>query len=117
MHDMHGNVISLADDRGVVVSYEYDAWGNLLNVPSSSVLLDNGEPLATANPFRYSSYQFDDESGLYYLKYRYYDSSLGRFLSKDPVVSYNRYVYCSNNPVNFVDPLGLATQMVSLQDG
>jgi RHS repeat-associated protein len=108
IHDVHGNIIGLADDTGILVSYDYDAWGNLQNPPQSAPVTGNGEPLAAANPFRYSGYQFDPETGFYYLKYRYYVPSLGRFLSRDPVVSHNRYVYCNNNAVNFMDPLGLA---------
>ena len=108
IHDVHGNVIGLADDTGILVNYEFDSYGNLLNTPQTGVLTGNGEPLANANPFRYSGYQYDPETQLYYLKYRYYVPSLGRFLTRDPMISYNRYMYCSNNPVNFVDPLGLA---------
>jgi RHS repeat-associated protein len=96
--DVHGNIIGLADNTGIVVNYEYDAWGNLLNTPET-VLTGNGENLADANPFRYSGYQFDKETGLYYLKYRYYVPSLGRFLTRDPMLTSNRYVYCRNNPV------------------
>jgi len=82
-----------------------------LNTPQSGPITGNGEPLASANPFRYSGYQFDVETGFYYLKYRYYIPSLGRFLTRDPMISRNRHVYCRNNPVNFVDPLGLIQKM------
>lgn len=65
------------------------------------------------NPFRYSGYWYDNETGKYYLKARYYDSSIGRFLSKDPIairvgskLSLNAYTYGNNNPIMFVDPNG-----------
>ena len=104
--DVHGNVVALADETGnKVVNYEYDAWGNLANTPEA-VTTGNGELLRNANPFRYSSYQFDPESGLYYLKARYYTVALGRFLTRDTLyelkngpIRINQYVYCENNPV------------------
>jgi len=58
--------------------------------------------------------QRDSESGLYYLRARYYDPSIGRFITRDPrpgmttdPQSQNRYVYVVNNPVRYIDPLGL----------
>ncbi len=60
-----------------------------------------------ANPFRYSGEYFDAESGDYYLRARYYNPRLGRFLTEDPVRDGNNwYVYCNNNPVKYVDPSG-----------
>lgn len=54
-----------------------------------------------------------DPTGFYYLRARYYDRAMGRFLSRDPFpgipfhpCSLNRYVYVENNPANFVDPSG-----------
>jgi RHS repeat-associated protein len=59
----------------------------------------------------------DEETGLIYLRARYYDLNIGRFISKDPVTgslsstqSLNRYSYVKNNPVNSVDPLGLCSE-------
>ena len=47
-------------------------------------------------------------SGLIYLRNRYYDPSIGRFITEDPARDgLNWYVYCANNPINFIDPLGL----------
>lgn len=52
-----------------------------------------------------------DETGLYYFGARYYDKSLGRFLSTDPVLkvgddpqALNPYIYCKNNPLRYIDP-------------
>jgi len=68
---------------------------------------------ASDNPYRYTGQQFDAFSGLYYLRARYYDPALGRFLSRDPAEplltaphELNRYVYVADNPLNAADPSG-----------
>ena len=94
----------------VVVEYKYDAWGN----HEAEVAEEEYAVLAEKNPFRYRSYYYDEENGLYYLQTRYYDPEVGRFISQDDV-SYlapdsinglNLYAYCSNNPVMATDPTG-----------
>jgi len=85
----------------------YDAWGNC------RVLVDVGG-IAEVNPFRYRSYYFDEETGLYYLQTRYYDPEVGRFINADSIEyldpetlgGLNLYAYCSNNPVMDSDPTG-----------
>ena len=62
----------------MVVQYVYDAWGNH-TVSGSNTTLGN------LNPFRYRSYFYDPEIYLYYLKSRYYDPFVGRFLNMDSV--------------------------------
>ena len=69
--------------------------------------------LGVANPFRYRSYYYDTESGLYYLNSRYYDAKVCRFVNADSYVStgqgflgYDMYAYCLNNPVSYSDPAG-----------
>ena len=80
-------------------TYDYDAFGNLTENTGSE---------ATNNPFRYNGQYTDDETGLLYLRNRYYDPTIGRFTQEDPAKDgLNWYVYCANDPVNFVDPLGL----------
>ncbi len=94
----HGDIIQLTDENGdVVASYTYDAWGNILSETGSA---------ASLNPYRYAGYRYDEATGLYYLNARYYNPSLGRFLSRDAIFSNNLYVYCYNNPLKYVDPSG-----------
>jgi RHS repeat-associated protein len=66
------------------------------------------------NPFRYRGYYYDTETGLYYLQSRYYDSEIGRFISKDGEsyhtgqigAAANLYAYADNNPVVYGDADG-----------
>lgn len=68
--------------------------------------------MADINPIRYRGYYFDSDSGLYYLKSRYYDPQLARFINADGLVSqssalgYNLFAYCGNNPVKAADTSG-----------
>ncbi|MFH0837450.1 MAG: RHS repeat-associated core domain-containing protein, partial [Candidatus Aenigmatarchaeota archaeon] len=94
-----GSVTALTDtSQNTAASYTYDEFG----VISSQTGTIN-------NQFKYTSRENDPTVGLYYYRARFYDSTTGRFLSKDPLRLYdeNRYAYVNNNPVNFVDPLGL----------
>ena len=62
---------------------------------------------ADDNPYRYCGEYFDNETGYVYLRARYYAPTLGRFISEDTAKDgYNWYVYCGNDPVNYVDPSG-----------
>ena len=79
--------------------YDYDAYGEGRAVEGYS-----GSYL---NPFRYSGEYFDEETGFYYLRARYYDPTIGRFLTEDPAGDgTNWYAYCGNDPINFTDPSG-----------
>ena len=107
--NLQGDVVKIINQSGTVcASYAYDAWGNIKS--------ESGEPiLRELNPFRYRSYVYDTESGLYYLQSRYYDPFTGRFLNTDDtdyisttgtILSVNLFTYCENNPVNNADPTG-----------
>ena len=77
--------------------------------PFGEVLRATG-PLARANPLRFSTKYQDDETGLLYYGYRYYDPSTERWLSRDPVGEFggqNLYGFVGNSAPNQVDPLGL----------
>lgn len=67
----------------------------------------------TLNPFKYTGEVYDEETGLYYLRARYYDPSMRRFLNEDTYegqidnpLSLNLYTYVENNPLIYVDPTG-----------
>ena len=115
LKNLQGDIIAIADAQGdVVVRYSYDAWGKCSIEKDTSA---NGS-VASANPFRYRGYYFDDEIGLYYVSSRYYDPEIGRFLNSDDTsyainqlgsTEHNLYAYCSNDPVNSVDIGGFFT--------
>ena len=112
--DVQGNIIALLDSNGaVVVKYAYDAWGNVSVMDNNGTLLSDVNHIGNLNPFRYRGYYYDAETKLYFLKTRYYDPEVGRFITIDDI-SYidpetinglNLYAYC-NNPVSNVDPNG-----------
>ena len=116
--DGHGDVIALYGmDGAKTQDYRYDAFGN----PRTEVV--------DSNPFRYCGEYTDAETGYVYLRNRYYDPSVGRFITEDPywntknmiygevpentvpditsiMQSSNLYVYAINNPFIFIDPSG-----------
>jgi len=107
--DLQGDITEIVDKDGkAVAEYAYDAWGNMLTE-------DNGTlTIGKLNPFRYRSYVYDEETGLYYLQSRYYDPLTGRFLNADVYadtqsgtpLSTNMFAYCENNAINKSDDEG-----------
>lgn len=100
--DALGSVRALTDSTGAVAaSYTYGAWGETLSAshPSGwtlSTLFVGGLGL-----------RFDPTTGLHYMRNRWYDAGLGRFISRDALMSRNRYEYAFNNPLTWVDTNGL----------
>ncbi len=84
-------------DGGVENSYRYDAFGNLLERKET-----------VPNRVLYMGQQYDQETGQYYLRARYYNPVVGRFLQEDTYHGdgLNLYAYCANNPVVYYDPSG-----------
>lgn len=68
----------LDNSASLVVKYKYDAWGKLLGI--TGTLADT---LGERNPFRYRGYVYDEETGLYYLRSRYYIPERNRFINAD----------------------------------
>ena len=105
-----GDVIQIYNASGVLVgSYDYDAWGKVTENATSA----DTQNITETNPIRYRGYYYDTETRLYYLKSRYYDPTVKRFLNVDGLVSTsiedaakNMYAYCLNNPVIYADPEG-----------
>ena len=109
LKNLQGDIVGILDANGTqVVSYTYDAWGAPLSVTGTAA-----DTIGQINPFRYRSYYYDNETGLYYLNSRYYDPETCRFISVDGIydtntglLSHNMFAYCNNNPVNMIDSTG-----------
>ena len=105
-HDGLGSVMALADDNGVAIqTYGYDAWGNVVE----STGPDDSR-------YGYVGERGDEDTGLIYLRARWYSTPTGEFISPDAyracmgcVASLNRYIYASSDPINNIDPSGNAT--------
>ena len=90
------DIVALMNGSGTkVVEYEYDTWGKPTSTTGSLAAT-----LGALNPFRYRGYIFDQETGWYYCRSRYYDPTFSRFLSADALLStgqgvlgYNMYAY------------------------
>lgn len=104
--DSRGSTIAVSDhSENIVNKYAYDEFGEVL-----------AENETIPNPFKYiGKYGVMDEgNGLLFMRARYYDVSIGRFLSKDPLRgelvdpgTLNRYVYAMGNPLMGIDPEGM----------
>ena len=109
VHNLQGDVVGLLDNSGtLVVEYKYDAWGKAISTTGSLAAT-----LGKRNPFRYRGYIYDEETGLYYLRSRYYNAVSQRFLSPDNFIAegqallcHNPYCYCANAPIAAFDPNG-----------
>ena len=103
--NLQGDVVKIVNASGTSqAEYSYNAWGQVISATGT---------LAAVNPIRYRGYYYDVESGFYYLKSRYYDPQICRFINADSLASTgqgflgtNMFAYCNNNPVNGCDPSG-----------
>ena len=101
--DALGSITSISASAGTVANtYAYDSFGNSTYLTGS-----------LRNPFGFTGREFDSETNLYFYRARYYDASLGRFISEDPLGfdgdGSDFYAYVQNSGVNLADPLGLCS--------
>ena len=103
--DEKHSVTDILDKAGKVkATIAYDEYG----------VIENPEVVSTGgNIFAYTGHVYEESTGLYYAKARYYEASNGRFISEDmylgdfeEIISLNRYIYCYNNSLKYVDPDG-----------
>ncbi|MBN1593087.1 MAG: hypothetical protein JW941_07580 [Candidatus Coatesbacteria bacterium] len=100
LKDRLGSIINILDENETVkTTYSYDAFG---------------DPTATHHSgqvdcmYRFTGRVYDGAMGNYFYRARYYNQSLGRFFSRDPIFSLQSlYAYCNNSPMNFTDPSGM----------
>ena len=98
-----GSTIAITDSNQAIINkYSYDAFGTIANQQET-----------IAQPFKYVGQAgvMTEPNGFYYMKARYYDPQVGRFISEDPTGfdggDVNLMAYVGNNPVNRIDPEGL----------
>jgi len=101
-YDGNGNITALVRPGGVLPSarYEYSPYGELIRASG---------PMAKANPFRWSTKFWDEESGLVNYGYRYYCSALGRWVTRDPAEedgAMNLFLFCHNDALSRADADG-----------
>jgi len=108
--DANGNAVSLvnAAEGTVAANYDYGSFGELIRATG---------PMAKVNPFRFSTKYNDDETDFLYYGYRYYNSSTGRWLSRDPIDEkggLNLYEIIANDPIDRLDFLGFSYGTISV---
>ncbi|EKF1248325.1 RHS repeat protein, partial [Escherichia coli] len=109
-YNHHSQLTSATGPDGLEIRREYDEWGNLLN---------DENPHHLQQLIRLPGQQYDEESGLYYNRHRYYDPLQGRYITQDPIGlkgGWNFYQY-PLNPVQYIDSMGLASKYGHLNNG
>jgi RHS repeat-associated protein len=101
LSDQQGSVRDVINNQGQLLNHiRYDSFGNITSQTNANVDFR----------FGYTGREFDEETGLYYYRARYYDASIGRFISEDPMGfgagDSNLYRYVGNSATNFTDPTG-----------
>ncbi|WP_420907018.1 RHS repeat-associated core domain-containing protein [Variovorax boronicumulans] len=99
-------------DEGGNIAWEanYKAWGE-----ARLTISEAGRKAGLKNPIRFQGQYLDEETGLHYNRFRYYDPMVGRFVSKDPIGllgGSNTHAFAPN-PVQWIDPLGLSNKKTS----
>jgi RHS repeat-associated protein len=98
--DHQGSVMAVFNAaKQVVNQYRYGPFGSIEHMTEQ-----------VQNPLRYTAREYEDASGLYHYRARWYDPDLHRFVSEDPIGmegGINLYAYTGNDPINYKDPLGL----------
>jgi RHS repeat-associated protein len=100
LYDGKGNVTAVLDSTGgVAAAYQYDPFGRR-----------RAQTGGLTQPMQFSTKPYDGQTGLSYYGFRFYNPTIGRWLTRDPLselIGTNLYEFVGNNPFNFLDPLGL----------
>ena len=115
MKNSHGDIIGQVDEYGNLLnSYAYNAFGELV-----AAVTIQPETTKNTSRFLYAGEQYDETSGLYYLRARCYDADAGRFTQEDTYLGDGRnlYAYTHSNPLKYVDPTGHYDEDCFSEDG
>ncbi|ASY75413.1 hypothetical protein BJJ97_05515 [Pectobacterium polaris] len=116
--DLNGAPLEMTDADGAVRwSGDYSSFGAVNGQTQDSEGLRHDKPMES-QPLRYAGQYADDETGLHYNLFRYYDPTVGRFTTQDPIGlagGINLYQYAPN-PLGWVDPFGLSSLMLDPKD-
>ncbi|EDT1622778.1 type IV secretion protein Rhs, partial [Salmonella enterica subsp. enterica] len=108
--DVNGAPEEMTDGGGNIVwEAGYQVWGNLTHEKETRPVQQN---------LRFQGQYLDRETGLHYNLYRFYDPDIGKFISGDPISlrgGINLYAY-AQNPLSWIDPLGLTGEWVNPKD-
>ncbi len=102
------DVIAIVNSNNeTVATYRYNSWGKLISCEDTS----ENQEVSFLNPYTYRSYFYDSDTEMYFLKSRYYNPELCRFISADSqlcddILGNNTFTYCSNNPISRSDKDG-----------
>ncbi len=110
LFDGHGSERTVTNSSQTVTgSVNFEAFGQVAGSTGSS-----------SNPYMYAGdwgYRNDGDAGLMHVGARYYDAQVGRFITRDTVLSEHPYLYCEHEPVGFVDPSGHGSKFWGLVRG
>ena len=106
LYDRLGSVRVVIDSSGVIKNhYTYNPFGELFTTETTETI---------TNPFKFTGQYYDFETGEYCFRARQYNPHIYRFTTTDPVsgqfdnpLSLHKYLYCQNEPINRIDPMGL----------
>ncbi len=123
LKDSLGTITDIADSAGNLVQhYVYSSFGKIIKITNSA------EQITTSPEFKaeftFTNREWDEETGLYYYRARYFDSESGRFIQSDPDAGRlsnpssfaSKYAYVQNNPTSLIDPFGLYSLRLTTSD-
>lgn len=122
LKDALGSVTDITNSSGEIVQrYDYESFGKIRSVKDAIGNDIASSPLVKTS-FTFTGREWDEESGLYYYRARYYDPNIGRFIQRDPhpgvigqpVTHNSKFIYGNNSPTNFVDPSGQLAWFIAI---
>ena len=107
-----GTPQELSDEKGDIVWLSYDrAWGGSFDTIYKQQFIDNfAITESELQPIKFQGQSLDTETGLHYNRFRYYDSDVGMFISRDPIglMGGSNVFQYAPNPIGWIDPWGLS---------